>query len=567
MTNQSFGLEPQGPDIKRLMLAVVLMTSVLMLYNSFFAPTPATFDAKKVESVKEDASVSEGTVSKLEPAIKALKKVKGSTPDNLPEKEYIFEISVKDNLGDSAAVAVRGGYRAVLTNKGAQIKALHFDGYKEKIQLGGLTDQAGKFLTSLENSSTDVLLHASDLYEVTQKSSHEITFQRITADGTLIRRTYRFHDKDFIITHELYVENKSGNAKQVSFVLSQNASTKVDGGGGSILTPGVSGFSLVCRNAAERDSHTLSDLEDGAKTLEGQIKYGAVDERYFLIALSIDDQFETKSCTVSATEDKNNDSLKNVEVAIQQTPFILGSLDSKTYNFDSYIGPKQLNLLQAAGNLLDENINFGWFGVISRPLLWLLVLFFDFTSNFGIAIILLTIFIKLVTFPLTQKSFVSMQKMKGVAPELKKIQKKYGHDRTQLGQKQLEFYKEKGINPMAGCLPMLIQMPVWFALYQMLWNSVELFEQPFFGWIHDLTAPDPFFIMPVVMGISMFVQTFFQPTPEDQPQMKYVMWFMPIFLTFIMLSMPAGLSLYILTNNLLTIGQQMYIKKKYGDVK
>lgn len=158
-----------------------------------------------------------------------------------------------------------------------------------------------------------------------------------------------------------------------------------------------------------------------------------------------------------------------------------------------------------------------------------------------------------------------MQKMKTVAPELKKIQKKYGHDRTQLGQKQLEFYKEKGINPMAGCLPMLIQMPIWFALYQMLWNSIELFQQPFFWWIHDLTQPDPFFIFPVVMGVSMFIQTMFQPTPEDQPQMKYIMMGMPVFLTFIMLSMPAGLSLYILTNNILTIFQQMYIKRKYGD--
>jgi YidC/Oxa1 family membrane protein insertase len=233
-------------------------------------------------------------------------------------------------------------------------------------------------------------------------------------------------------------------------------------------------------------------------------------------------------------------------------------------SFISYLGPKQLALLHNAGHGLDENIDFGWFGVLSRPMLWLLSMLFSFVGNFGIAIILLTLFIKLLTFPLTQKSFVSMQNMKKIAPDVKELQKKYSHDKAMLGQKQMELYKEKGINPMAGCLPMLIQMPVWIALYQMLWNSVELYQQPFALWITDLTRPDPYYVLPIVMGVSMLIQQAFQPTPEDQPQMKYVMWAMPIFLTFIMLKMPSGLSLYILTNNILTIFQQMYIKRRYG---
>ena len=157
-----------------------------------------------------------------------------------------------------------------------------------------------------------------------------------------------------------------------------------------------------------------------------------------------------------------------------------------------------------------------------------------------------------------------MQQMKKIAPEMKELQKKYSHDRAMLGQKQMELYREKGINPMAGCLPMLIQMPIWFALYQMLWNSVELYQQPFGLWIMDLTRPDPYYVLPVVMGVSMLIQQAFQPTMEDQPQMKYVMWAMPIFLTFIMLKLPAGLSLYIFTNNILTIFQQVYIKRRYG---
>ena len=194
-------------------------------------------------------------------------------------------------------------------------------------------------------------------------------------------------------------------------------------------------------------------------------------------------------------------------------------------------------------------------------MLWMLVQFNTFAHNFGVAIILLTLVIKLLTFPLTYKSFASMQQMKTISPQLKQLQKQYGHDRALMGQKQMELYKQTGINPMAGCLPLLVQMPVWFALYQMLWNSVELYGQPLGFWITDLTKPDPYYTLPLVMGISLFVQQALQPTVQDQPQMKYLMWGMPIALTGVMINMPAGLSLYILTNNLLTILQQAYIKR------
>jgi YidC/Oxa1 family membrane protein insertase len=147
-------------------------------------------------------------------------------------------------------------------------------------------------------------------------------------------------------------------------------------------------------------------------------------------------------------------------------------------------------------------------------------------------------------------------------PKLKELQLKYGHDRALQGQKQMELYKSHGVNPLAGCLPILIQLPIWFAFFQMLRNSVELFDQPFYGWITDLTTPDPYYVLPLLMGISMLIQQLLTPTPADQPQMKYVMMAMPVFLTFIMLNMPSGLSLYILTNNLLTILQQIIIKRQ-----
>jgi YidC/Oxa1 family membrane protein insertase len=185
-----------------------------------------------------------------------------------------------------------------------------------------------------------------------------------------------------------------------------------------------------------------------------------------------------------------------------------------------------------------------------------------FVGNYGLAIILITCVIKLLTYPLTKKSFSSQAEMKKLQPKLAELTKKYGHDRTLLGQKQMELYKSHGINPLAGCLPLLIQLPIWFAFFQMLRNSVELYDQPFYFWIKDLTKPDEYVVLPILMGISMLIQQAFNPPPTDQPHMKYVMWFMPIFLTIIMLNMPSGLSLYILTNNLLTIGQQVIMKKR-----
>jgi len=207
-------------------------------------------------------------------------------------------------------------------------------------------------------------------------------------------------------------------------------------------------------------------------------------------------------------------------------------------------------------------------------MLWVLVKLYQYLGNFGVAIILLTLLMKIITFPLTQKSYVSMQQIKKIKPEIDELTKKYGNDRTLLSQKQMELYKTKGISPLAGCLPVVVQMPIWFVLYRTLSQAVELYQQPFAAapWtlgILDLTQPDallPFGIslLPLIVGALMLFQTWLQPPPSDQPQMKYMMWGMPVFFSFLMLSMASGLSIYMITNSLLTMAQQLYIKKKYA---
>ena len=208
-----------------------------------------------------------------------------------------------------------------------------------------------------------------------------------------------------------------------------------------------------------------------------------------------------------------------------------------------------------------------WNSILIQPMVNSLVLLYSMaSSNFGIAIVIFTIIIRAGMMPLTVKQSRQMKAMSALQPKLKEIQAKYKNDkdgRQKQSQETMKMYKDNGVNPI-GCLgPMFIQMPIWIALYRTLWGSVELYQQPLVGWLTDLTMPDPLYVLPIAMGVTMAIQTAFQPAPEDQPQMKYIMWGMPIFLTVIMISLPAGLSLYMLTNNLLTIVQQYYIKRKY----
>lgn len=156
-----------------------------------------------------------------------------------------------------------------------------------------------------------------------------------------------------------------------------------------------------------------------------------------------------------------------------------------------------------------------------------------------------------------------MQQMKKVQPEVKALEKKYGHDRATLSQKQMELYRKRGVNPLAGCLPMFLQFPIWIALYQMLSNSIEIYQKPFVGWIEDLTSPDPYFILPIAMGISMVIQQFLQPMQDDQKTMKYAMMGTSVLFTYIMINLPSGLSLYMFTNNILTLIQQYIIKRRF----
>jgi YidC/Oxa1 family membrane protein insertase len=228
-----------------------------------------------------------------------------------------------------------------------------------------------------------------------------------------------------------------------------------------------------------------------------------------------------------------------------------------------YAGPAESDLDKIAPGL-GLTVDYGWLTIIATPIFWLMSLLHGFVHNWGVAIILLTILIKLAFFPLSAASYRSMAKMRVVAPKLEKIKQQYGDDREQLNRAMMELYKTEKINPLGGCLPVLIQIPVFIALYWSILASVEMRYAPFFGWITDLSAADPYYILPLIMGISMIIQSRLNPTPPDPLQAK-VMQIMPIAFSVIFFFFPAGLVLYSLVNNLLSIAQQWYITKAAED--
>jgi len=226
-----------------------------------------------------------------------------------------------------------------------------------------------------------------------------------------------------------------------------------------------------------------------------------------------------------------------------------------------YTGPKYTDRLEALAPYLDLTVDYGWLWWIAKPLFSVLDWFHTYLGNWGLAIIALTIVIKAAFFKLSATSYRSMAKMRKLSPKMAELKERYGDDRQKMSQELMKLYKKEKVNPLGGCLPILVQMPVFLALYWTLMESVELRHAPFFLWIQDLSVKDPYYVLPLLMGLTMFVQFKLNPTPPDPTQAK-IMQIMPIVFTFLFLFFPAGLVLYWVTNNTLSIAQQYYITRQ-----
>lgn len=231
-----------------------------------------------------------------------------------------------------------------------------------------------------------------------------------------------------------------------------------------------------------------------------------------------------------------------------------------------YVGPKDLSQLRAVDPTLDTMVDLGWFTVLAYPILKGMNWLYGFVGNYGVAIILLTLFLKLLTLPLTWKSAKSMRQMAKVQPLIQKAQETYKNDREALNREMLNLMRTKGYNPMAGCLPILVQMPVFFALYRVLYSAVELYQAPFYGWIRDLSMRDPYYIFPVLLTAVMFVQQRITPVVTADPTQQKLMKWMPLMFGGFMLTLPSGLAIYMLVNSIVSVGQQFLINRRLDTI-
>ena len=308
----------------------------------------------------------------------------------------------------------------------------------------------------------------------------------------------------------------------------------------------------------EVESNPPDNLEDEARRFDGPVDWFGVGDRYFLVAL---EPTQPLNGQLVMTRAPGNERYGAVYQASSKT---LAPGEVVSFAFRLYAGPKELDILEDAGLKMASSVNFGMFGVVALPILAFLKFIFSLVGSWGISIILLTVCIKAALFPLSQKSYRSMKGMQKLQPEIEKLKEKHGDDKEAMNREMMALWKEHGVNPLGGCLPMLLQMPIWFALYRVLWNSVELYQTSFL-YFADLSLRDPLGVFPLVLGVTMWLQQKMTPTASADPMQQKIMRMMPLFFSVIMFTLPAGLVLYILVNNVLSIGQQWLIHRSNDD--
>lgn len=317
----------------------------------------------------------------------------------------------------------------------------------------------------------------------------------------------------------------------------------------------------LCRTPEDLEDFDHDDVEEEDERIKGGVDWFALDSKYFLHAVVPAERFS--GCLIQS--DESGTMLVNTGLGNAVT---LGPGQQQRYVFALYLGAKKDVTLEAfpaseaiadiADADLDDAIDWGWFRGLSKFLgtmmLGLLRWFYELTHVWGVAIILLTVVVKLVLLPLTIKQYRSMRKLKEINPELTKLREKYKDDKVKLQQEMQALFQRTGANPLSGCVPLLIQFPVWIALYAMLGAVVDLYHQDFL-WLPDLTQPDPYYILPVSMGVLMFIQTKMNPSTGDEQQMKMMLWMMPGIFVVMMLFLPSGLGVYIFANIVLSLAQ------------
>lgn len=369
-------------------------------------------------------------------------------------------------------------------------------------------------------------------------------------DGVQVDKIYTFHRASYVVDMRYEIHNGSGAALDPSVyyqIVHDSESSK-----GSKMMPTFTGGAYY----TEADKFKKVKFEDMAKSnLSKNASNGwlALIQHYFVGAW-LPKEGAPREYYTKQLEDK----IFSIGAVSHASAVAPGA--SAVINARFFAGPQEPNQLKTVAPGLEYVVDYGWLTVIAFPLFWLLSMIQKLLHNWGVAIILLTVLIKLAFYPLSAKSYKSMAQMRELAPRLQRMKEQYGDDRQKMHQAMMDLYKTEKINPMGGCLPILIQIPVFISLYWVLLGSVEMRHAPFALWIQDLSAVDPYYVLPILMGLTMILQTRLNPTPPDPIQAK-VMMIMPLVFSVFFFFFPAGLVLYWLVNNVLSIAQQWYINR------
>ncbi|MGZ8256136.1 MAG: membrane protein insertase YidC [Gallionella sp.] len=385
-----------------------------------------------------------------------------------------------------------------------------------------------------------------------QAESIAVVLSTNTPNGVSVSKTLTFHKGSYLIDVAYTVNNRSLTPLTTSayFQLVRDGEEPV---GGSKFVPTYTG-AAVYTDKEKLVKADFSAVQKGKTDYVKEANNGWIGmlQHYFVAAWLPKDQTNREYFT------RKLDSGLYATGTVVAIPTIAPNT-STNLTVGLYAGPAQSNLDSIAPGL-GLSVDYGWLTIVAKPMFWMMTWLNGLVHNWGVAIILLTVLIKLLFFPLSAASYRSMAKMRVVAPKLEKIKLQYGDDREKLNRAMMDLYKTEKINPLGGCLPVLIQIPVFIALYWSILESVEMRYAPFFGWITDLSVADPYYILPIIMGASMILQSKLNPVPPDPMQAK-LMQIMPVIFSVVFFFFPAGLVLYSVVNNVLSIAQQWYITK------
>ncbi|MDD9911536.1 MAG: membrane protein insertase YidC [Alphaproteobacteria bacterium] len=536
-----------GSDTRNLIIAVVISVLVFLGFDYYMAlqqpvPTP-TAQTDVVESAEGGALVPEALSAKP-----------------LAGVEMPAAVAVPTTKVDAQQISIKNSfYDGRINSKGGRLDTLHLDlsQYGKDLPEENWFTKLGDYPQYLDTGwlGTGLLTPTPDaLWQSTGGAGNEARLVWSNNQGQIFERLFTLREDKHFVTVTDRVTNQTNVPVSV-----QHYAQMIRGGGefASEQSTWMNYFGPIGLVEGVLVEESFDDVAEANVTQEGRGGWWGISTQYFITAIGAPKDMETVR-RFNHTRQQGKDLYTAV---VQRHPVTVQPNQTVEVVTDVYVGPKSVEALAGAGYALERAVDYGWFSMLAEPMYHALVWFYEKLGNWGLAIIGLTIALKIVTFPLTYKSFASMAKLKTLQPEMKAMQERYADEREKMAMEMMRLYKEHKVSPLSGCWPMLIQMPIFFAMYKVMLISFELHGAPFYGWVTDLSLQDPYFVLPVLMGASMWVQMQLNPQAGD-PVQQQIMKFLPIIFTVFFLFFPSGLVLYWLTNNVISVAQQWWMLKR-----